>query len=171
MNIMDSLLVGHNVTAVGGTAHIPEIAAGFLGGGFSNYFQRPKWQDVVVTNYLASLPNGTYEGLFNPSGRIWAIPDVSVQALNFRISFQGKAVKIGGTSAATPTFSADVNAYDGPEDALASNIVSTLSRWRGQDINYWKASSNYRVVQLLVQHGANVNAQDRNHSTPLHLAS
>ncbi|KAH9059746.1 peptidase S8/S53 domain-containing protein, partial [Lactarius vividus] len=94
------------VTAVGGTVHIPEVAADFSGGGFSNYFLRPIWQQVAVGKYLSSLPNGTYAGLFNPFGR--AIPDVSAQSNFFRIFFQGRAVRIGGTSAAAPSFAAFV---------------------------------------------------------------
>ncbi|KAH9017730.1 tripeptidyl peptidase A [Lactarius hengduanensis] len=94
------------VTAVGGTVHIPEVAVNFSGGGFSNYFRRPVWQQAAVGKYLASLPKGTYAGLFNPSGR--AIPDVSAQANSFRIFFQGRAVHIGGTSASAPSFAAFV---------------------------------------------------------------
>ncbi|KAH9008252.1 tripeptidyl peptidase A [Lactarius hengduanensis] len=94
------------VTAVGGTVHIPEVAADFSGGGFSNYFLRPIWQQVAVGKYLASLPKGTYAGLFNPIGR--AIPDVSAQSDFFRIFLQGRAMRIGGTSAAAPSFAAFV---------------------------------------------------------------
>ncbi|KAI9455155.1 subtilisin-like protein [Lactarius psammicola] len=94
------------VTAVGGTVHIPEIAVDFSGGGFSNYFPRPYWQKVAVRKFLASLPKGTYKGLFSPFGR--AIPDVSAQANFFRIFFQGRAVHIGGTSASSPSFAAFV---------------------------------------------------------------
>ncbi|KAH9023374.1 tripeptidyl peptidase A [Lactarius pseudohatsudake] len=92
------------VTAVGGTVHIPEVAVDFSGGGFSNYFPRPFWQDVAVGKFLASLPKDTYAGLFNHSGR--AIPDVSGQADFFRIFFQGRAVHIGGTSASSPSIAA-----------------------------------------------------------------
>ncbi|KAK0461797.1 tripeptidyl peptidase A [Desarmillaria tabescens] len=90
------------VTAVGGTSGIPERAVYFSGGGFSNYFARPKWQDRAVKEYLAGLPNGTYEGLYNASGR--GIPDVSAYAVNYRIWYRGLASSIGGTSASAPTF-------------------------------------------------------------------
>ncbi|KAG6891682.1 hypothetical protein C0992_010085 [Termitomyces sp. T32_za158] len=92
------------VTAVGGTTNIPEVAVSrfFSGGGFSNYFDRPSYQDDAVTNYLAALPNGTYEGLFNPKGR--AYPDVSAQSDRFRIFLSGKPILIGGTSASSPAF-------------------------------------------------------------------
>jgi len=88
--VIDSLRVAHSVTAVGGTVYIPEVAVDFSGGGFSNYvrllfvpcifahltgahqFLRPSWQEAAVGKFLASLPKGTYEGYFNPSGRVWA---------------------------------------------------------------------------------------------------
>ncbi|KAG6899604.1 hypothetical protein C0993_008765 [Termitomyces sp. T159_Od127] len=92
------------VTAVGGTTNIPEVAVSrfFSGGGFSNYFDRPPYQDDAVKNYLAALPNGTYAGLFNPNGR--AYPDVSAQSDRFRIFLSGKPILIGGTSASSPAF-------------------------------------------------------------------
>ncbi|KDR84041.1 hypothetical protein GALMADRAFT_693836 [Galerina marginata CBS 339.88] len=92
------------VTAVGGTVQIPEVAVSrfFSGGGFSNYFDRPSYQDRAVESYLKALPKGTYEGLFNPRGR--GYPDVSAQSDRFRIWLRGKPVLIGGTSASSPAF-------------------------------------------------------------------
>lgn len=90
------------VTAVGGTSGIPEKAVFFSSGGFSNYFVRPKWQDRAVERYLARLPDGTYEGLYNASGR--GVPDVSAYAVTYRAWYRGLATSIGGTSASTPTF-------------------------------------------------------------------
>ncbi|KAK7054106.1 Tripeptidyl-peptidase sed3 [Favolaschia claudopus] len=90
------------VTAVGGTTGIPEVAATFSGGGFSDYFPRPAYQDQVVNTYLSKLRHGTYDGIFNHLGR--AIPDVSAQSRKFQIVWQGKRISIGGTSAAAPTF-------------------------------------------------------------------
>jgi len=56
------------VTSVGGTQDFPEIAVSrfFSGGGFSNYFKRPKYQDWHVNGYLKKLPKGLYKGLYNP---------------------------------------------------------------------------------------------------------
>jgi len=94
------------VTTVGGTTGIPEVAASFSGGGFSNYFARPTYQSNAVNAYLNTLPHGTYSGLYNPNGR--AYPDVSAQSENFLIFFQGIPSLIGGTSASAPTFAATV---------------------------------------------------------------
>ncbi|KAJ7068686.1 tripeptidyl peptidase A [Mycena amicta] len=55
------------VTAVGGTVHFPETAVGFSGGGFSNYFARPAYQEKAVTKFLNQLPKGTYSGLSQTS--------------------------------------------------------------------------------------------------------
>ena len=71
------------VTTVGATQQFePEVSAyrtpgigfdgrhhGFYasGSGFSNYFPRPKYQDVVVPAYIKALPAGLYDGLYNKS--------------------------------------------------------------------------------------------------------
>ncbi|KAF8655338.1 hypothetical protein AX16_003111 [Volvariella volvacea WC 439] len=93
------------VTSVGGTVNVaPEIAVTrfFSGGGFSDYFPRPAYQDKAVKKFLKTLPKGTYADLFNPAGR--GIPDVAAQGDNFRIIFRGRSVRIGGTSASSPAF-------------------------------------------------------------------
>ncbi|KAF9006660.1 tripeptidyl peptidase A [Cyathus striatus] len=93
------------VTSVGGTQNInPEVAVSrfFSGGGFSNYFSRPKYQDEQVGKFLDGLPKGLYKDLFNPAGR--GIPDVAAQGDRFRIFLSGAPRSIGGTSASSPTF-------------------------------------------------------------------
>ncbi|KAJ7733884.1 peptidase S8/S53 domain-containing protein, partial [Mycena olivaceomarginata] len=91
-----------SVTAVGGTMSIPEVAVRFSGGGFSDCFPRPAYQDKSINTYLSKLHHGTYDGLFNRLGR--GIPDVSAQAHKFQIVWQGQHISIRGISAATPTF-------------------------------------------------------------------
>ncbi|KAF5358974.1 hypothetical protein D9758_004895 [Tetrapyrgos nigripes] len=91
------------VTAVGGTEFIePEIGVFFSGGGFSNFFARPSYQDKAVGKFLSALPKGTFEGLFNPNGR--AIPDVAAQGERFRVFVGGQVVSVAGTSASSPAF-------------------------------------------------------------------
>jgi len=56
--------LGPFVTAVGGTTGInPETAIDFTGGGFSNYFSRPSYQDKDVSAYIKNLGT-TYAGLY-----------------------------------------------------------------------------------------------------------
>ncbi|KAF8260657.1 subtilisin-like protein [Lactarius quietus] len=68
------------VTSVGGTTkQLPEEAAPISGGGFSNHFPRPEFQDEAVPTFLSKLGN-QHAGLYNAAG--CGIPDVSAQALN-----------------------------------------------------------------------------------------
>ncbi|KAH9017787.1 subtilisin-like protein [Lactarius deliciosus] len=91
---------GPYITSVGGTTQSdPEIAAGLFGGGFSNYFGRPAYQNVVVPAFLHSLVN-QYDGMYNPDGR--GVPDVSAQAVNFVIVIHSAGAHVSGTSCSTP---------------------------------------------------------------------
>jgi len=56
----------HSVTSVGATNNIDEVGTFFSGGGFSDYFPRPSYQDKAVKAYLEKLPEGLYKGLYNP---------------------------------------------------------------------------------------------------------
>jgi tripeptidyl-peptidase I len=54
-----------SVTAVGATFQIDETAVSFSGGGFSNYFARPAYQEKAVTGFFKTIPKDLYQGLFN----------------------------------------------------------------------------------------------------------
>lgn len=103
--LMHRLYPLHSVTSIGGTENVaPEVAVTRFpsGGGFSNYFERPSYQTSDVQAYVNALPNGTYTGLYNPSGR--AFPDVAAQGDRYRIWLKGSPRSIGGTSASSPAF-------------------------------------------------------------------
>lgn len=95
------------VTSVGATKNFnPEVAAfdprnNFAsGGGFSNYFPRPAYQNTVVPGYISSL--GTqFSGLYNKTGR--GYPDIAAQGQRFVTIWNGTVVLLDGTSASTPT--------------------------------------------------------------------
>ena len=55
---------GPYVTAVGGTAGLSEWAAPNSGGGFSEYFERPPYQENLVPRYIDALDEDEYDGLF-----------------------------------------------------------------------------------------------------------
>lgn len=73
------------------------------GGGFSNYFPRPTYQEAAVTKYLTYI-GGEYAGLYNACGR--GIPDIAAQGQNFSTIWNGTVRPVDGTSAATPTAAA-----------------------------------------------------------------
>ncbi|KAH9054950.1 subtilisin-like protein [Lactarius vividus] len=88
------------VTTVGGTTKFfPEEGALISGGGFSSYFQRPKYQQQAVSTFFQHLGN-TYQGLYNISGR--GIPDIAAQALRFPIFIDGVEKHVDGTSGSAP---------------------------------------------------------------------
>ncbi|KAH9913289.1 peptidase S8/S53 domain-containing protein [Fomitopsis serialis] len=93
------------ITSVGGTINIPETAVNFSGGGFSDNWARPAYQDSAVANYISYL-GGANDGLYNASGR--AYPDVSAYGSSFEVIVQGEVIGVSGTSCSTPTFASVV---------------------------------------------------------------
>jgi len=90
------------LTSVGATYQIPEVAIDFSGGGFSNNFTRPLYQENAVVEYLARL--GTNDsGLYNHSGR--GYPDISAYGVGFEVVRvdDGTILEIDGTSCSAPT--------------------------------------------------------------------
>ncbi|KAH9020166.1 subtilisin-like protein [Lactarius pseudohatsudake] len=89
------------LTAVGGTTdYNPEVAAPLSGGGFSEYFPRPAYQDVAVSAFL-SRQGTQYAGLYNPEGR--GIPDIAAQALDLPVVVENDDIIVDGTSCSAPT--------------------------------------------------------------------
>jgi len=124
------------VTAVGGTRGLPqdgsrtgpfnvEVAAGYpsgmskyaSGGGFSNYFARPTWQDTIVSQYVANLTSQEVEPLmFNKSGR--AYPDLAANGQQYAVIWAGRTIAVDGTSASSPAMAAIVALLN--DDLMAS---------------------------------------------------
>ncbi|KAH9054643.1 peptidase S8/S53 domain-containing protein [Lactarius vividus] len=93
---------GPYLTAIGGTTNYdPEVAAPLSGGGFSDHFSRPVYQDVAVSAFLER--QGTqYAGLYNSEGR--GIPDIAAQALGFVVFLRNVGIIVEGTSCSTPVY-------------------------------------------------------------------
>lgn len=84
------------VTSVGSTHGMnPELAVELSGGGFSDYFSRPGYQDAAVSDYLGGIPQDQWNGLFNRSGR--GFPDVAAQGVGYTIVKGGELQSISGT--------------------------------------------------------------------------
>ena len=101
------------VTAVGSTRSFsPEVVAfdtrtTFVsGGGFSNYFPRPRYQTQVVDEYVRSLGD-QHRGLYNRYGR--GIPDISAQGYHYSVIWNGTAHLVDGTSASSPAVAAIIS--------------------------------------------------------------
>ncbi|XP_038626416.1 tripeptidyl-peptidase 1 [Tachyglossus aculeatus] len=97
------------ITAVGGTSFrnpflvTDEVADYISGGGFSNAFPRPSYQEEAVSKFLHSstrLPPSSY---FNATGR--AYPDVAALSDGYWVVSNGLPIPwVSGTSASTPVF-------------------------------------------------------------------
>ena len=96
------------VTAVGATDNVAPPVAGavFSAGGFSDFFERPAWQEGAVGGYVDGLvkSNDSRVGLFNTTGR--AVPDISAIGSGFQIIIGGTDSRVLGTSASTPVIAA-----------------------------------------------------------------
>ncbi|KAJ6573379.1 subtilisin-like protein [Mycena vulgaris] len=115
------------VTTVGATHQFgPEVAANLSGGGFSNVFPRPAWQDAAVGAYLDTLGD-KYSGLYNASGR--GVPDVSAQGINIAISFGEKIITVNGTSAAAPMFAAVIGQLNSELVSAGKSQLGYLNPW------------------------------------------
>ncbi|KAI0378056.1 tripeptidyl-peptidase [Hypomontagnella monticulosa] len=115
------------VTSVGATRLVgPEIVAfdargGFVsGGGFSNYFDRPKYQEKHVEQYLQGLDT-TLAPYYNAQGR--GYPDVSAIGYHYAVMSGGQAHLQDGTSASAPAFAALIALVN---DALLAEGKPTL---------------------------------------------
>jgi tripeptidyl-peptidase I len=121
------------ITSVGGTKGFkPEVAAFdrltqyASGGGFSNYFTRPQYQDDAVTGYLSSLGD-QYVGLYNSSGR--GYPDLSAQSERFVSIWNGDTTILDGTSAATPAAAAIISLINDALLAAGRSPLGFLNPW------------------------------------------
>ncbi|KAH9053898.1 subtilisin-like protein [Lactarius vividus] len=101
------------VTTVGGTtSSTPEVAASLSGGGFSEYFPRPSYQQQAVPTFLGHIGH-LYSGLYNPGGR--GIPDIAAQALEVPCFYEGEEAVAKGTSCSSP---------------IVAGVVSLLNDYR-----------------------------------------
>jgi len=101
------------VTAVGGvtggtsgSTPTGEVTDLISGGGFSDLWPRPSYQDEAVANYIKNgkLPDPIY---WNQSGR--GYPDVAAQSESFFVVVYGLPMPVSGTSCASPTFAGVVS--------------------------------------------------------------
>ena len=106
--------VGATEGGQAGQSPTGEGVADLSGGGFSNYFARPAYQDIVVAAYIkaagASIPA---QNNWNASGA--GFPDIAAQGILFDVCTENFFYPYSGTSAACPS---------------ATGIIATLAQQR-----------------------------------------
>lgn len=90
---------------MGATQSVPETAADFSSGGFSNLFATPDYQSNVVKSFMTGL-GSQYSGLYNTTGR--GFPDIAAQGVNVQIVTSGDTNGVDGTSCSSPIFASTV---------------------------------------------------------------
>ena len=104
------------------------------GGGFSNFFNRPPWQDNASTHFLNISTDLPPNKLYNKNGRIY--PDVSLVSHNYLINTPQGYSTVDGTSASAPSVSAMISILNnmrvskgkstlGPVAPLLYNMVNS----------------------------------------------
>ncbi|OKL62622.1 hypothetical protein UA08_01245 [Talaromyces atroroseus] len=101
----------------------PEFTSG---GGFSNIFPRPDYQDTAVPNYLETNTQLPASSTYNQSGR--GFPDVSANGLNFPVYVFGDASVESGTSASTPLFASIITRLNGERIAAGKGPIGFLNQ-------------------------------------------
>ncbi|KAF8158458.1 subtilisin-like protein [Crassisporium funariophilum] len=97
--------VGATQVNPGSTVNDPEGACEqviFSGGGFSNIFSMPSFQENAVKTFLRDHPPPFTNGQFNSSGRSRGFPDISANGANYVIGIDGDFELVFGTSASSP---------------------------------------------------------------------
>jgi tripeptidyl-peptidase-1 len=80
------------------------------GGGFSDIYSRPAWQDAAVKGYLKAGAGVPKPSFFNASGR--AYPDITALGSRFLVFVDGAQVELSGTSASTPVIAAMISLFN-----------------------------------------------------------
>ena len=73
------------------------------GGGFSNFFNRPYWQESASKSYLNSKIDFPPSKYFNRMGRIY--PDIALVSHNYLVRANSNYMAVDGTSASSPAVS------------------------------------------------------------------
>ncbi|KAH9021589.1 peptidase S8/S53 domain-containing protein [Lactarius hengduanensis] len=115
------------VTVVGGTTSFdPEVGASLSGGGFSEHFRRPMYQQQAVSTFLDNLGQ-QYSGLYNAPGR--AIPDIAAQALTIPIFLKGQEINTRGTSCSTPIVAGIISLLNDYRLSQGKSPLGFLNPW------------------------------------------
>ncbi|TVY40001.1 Aorsin [Lachnellula subtilissima] len=102
----------------------------YSGGGFSNYWPAPSYQESTLAHYFATTPppyNNTVYGTpyYNKSGR--GYPDVAAIGLNILLYDDGQASFASGTSASAPIFASIINLINEERLAAGKSVVGFIN--------------------------------------------
>ncbi|EMD33171.1 hypothetical protein CERSUDRAFT_98768 [Gelatoporia subvermispora B] len=99
----------------------------FSGGGFSNVFSIPEFQQKAVQTYLEKYPPPYAADIYNSTGHSRAFPDISANGANYLVVIQGKVFRVYGTSASSPVSAAILSAVNDARLAVGKGPIGFIN--------------------------------------------
>lgn len=118
----------------------------YSGGGFSNYFTRPTWQQPAADAYFAQHAPPYASTLYNRTGR--GYPDISANGANYVVAVDGAFSLVFGTSASAPVVGAMLSNINDARLALGKGPLGFVN-----PALYSSAFSGAYNVRLLPSRG------------------
>lgn len=132
--------VGATQLLANGTEVAVQSSAGWAsGGGFSDLYAAPSYQQRALAAYFANYTPTNLGGTFNASGR--GVPDLSAVGRDLAVAVNGKLTTEDGTSAAAPLFAAMLNLVNEERLAAGKSTVGFVN-----PVLYANASRIFRDV-------------------------
>jgi tripeptidyl-peptidase I len=111
-----------------GSIHDKEIVAPFgPGGGFSNHFAMPAYQEETVLSWFAKYEPAYNSSQYNNTRQARGFPDVALNGQNYVMFSDGKEMTTSGTSAAAPSFSAMISLINGERIKMGKGPVGFVN--------------------------------------------
>lgn len=132
--------LGDSPSTLSGSFNV-EVAAGYpngmskysSGGGFSNYFPRPSYQESAVASYISKISTDVDPSMYNKSGR--AYPDLAANGQSYAVYWAGTIKSVDGTSASAPTMAAIIALLNDDLLAAGKSPLGYLNPWLYQTGN------------------------------------
>jgi len=99
----------------------------FSGGGFSNVFAMPSYQEAAVSSYFATSPPPFTSARFNNSQTVRGLPDLAANGANYIVSVDGEFGLVFGTSASSPVVASMITLINDARIAAGKGPVGFIN--------------------------------------------
>ncbi|KAI1827579.1 peptidase S8/S53 domain-containing protein [Xylaria intraflava] len=99
----------------------------YSGGGFSDYFPVPSYQESAVRHFMDHYAPNYGPNVYNNSGKARGFPDVAAIGLNVATVWNGTTSGVGGTSASAPIFASIVTLLNEERLAIGKGPIGFLN--------------------------------------------
>jgi tripeptidyl-peptidase-1 len=109
----------------------PEVACETVirsGGGFSNIFPMPDYQQETVKKWFSNFPPKYGADRFNNSQKTRGFPDISANGANYVVAVDGNFTLLYGTSASAPTMGSMIALINGERMKAGKTSVGFINQ-------------------------------------------